>query len=643
MKVLDFGLAKAFQPDASDPTLSQSPTISLTAAATQMGMVIGTAAYMVPEQAKGLVVDKRADIWTYGAVLFEMLTGKKLFEAKDVSEMLASVLIKDPDISSIGQHVPVHLRSVIRQCLVKDPRKRLRDVGDVQLAMEGVFAVQPPPIADTIVPGRSRQGWSVAFAAGFVLSALMGGLVWLLLDRPNPVLQVSRFVASAAPSVPIEITGIHPDLALSRDGSRIAYRVGNPAKLYVRPVNRLEGAVRSEDDGNAPFFSPDGTWVGFVDLQTGLKRTSLRDGVTTTVASLDGAVRGASWGSDDRIVFTTVDGQVFRVPAVGGTPEELDLAGAESDHYRWPHVLPGGDAALFSYGSSDLGFGGTGQIVAVDFGTNEPRVVVPNGTQPRYLATGHIAYVYEGTMWVIPFDIDRLQVTGEPVPMVEEVSQKNSGAANFDVADNGTLVYTSSQGTALARSLVWVDRAGREEPINVDPAPYDLPRLSPDGTQVAMEVEYAANMDIYVHDLARQTLTRITTHEARDVSPVWTPDGSRVVFGSNREGGGVFVAASDGSGTVTRYAPATIGEGRDPLTHAWASDEDTLVVCVSGGPTLGDIYTVMGVFPLLKHPLPVVVAFLLPATDTLDHRRVGNGTHRHGLLQEPMEELPAMA
>jgi len=230
--------------------------------------------------------------------------------------------------------------------------------------------------------------------------------------------------------------------------------------------------------------------------------------------------------------------------------------------------------------------------IPVDFGTKEQHVVVLNGTQPRYLATGHVAYVYEETIWVVPFDIDRLQATGDPVPMVEGVSQKNTGAANFDVADNGTLAYTTGEVVGrLNRSLVWVDREGREEPINAGSAPYDLPRLSPDGTQIAVEVESAENMDIYVYDLARGTSTGITTDEAHDASPVWTPDGSRIVFGSTREGGGAFVGAADGSGSVTRYAPATIGDGRDPLPHAWASDGETLVVYVSGGLTLGDIYT----------------------------------------------------
>ena len=284
VKVLDFGLAKAFQPDAGDPGLSASPTISLTAAATQMGMVIGTAAYMAPEQAKGLTVDKRADIWAYGAVLFEMLTGRKLFNAGDVSEMLASVLVKDPDISSIGSHVPAHIRSVVRQCLVNDPKERLRDIGDVRLAMKGTFETTLSTPSEAVAALR-LQVWQrpVAALTVVLLVAVITGLaVWSLMRPvlPSPG-SLARFVVITPPDGPLLRSPTQPEVAISPDGTRIVYASGTgPAatrQLYLRHVDQLDATpLRGTEGGDAPFFSPDGESVGFRDAGNTLKKGYIR-------------------------------------------------------------------------------------------------------------------------------------------------------------------------------------------------------------------------------------------------------------------------------------------------------------------------------------------------------------------------------
>ena len=309
MKVLDFGLAKAFQPDAGDPKLSQSPTISLTAAATQMGMVLGTAAYMAPEQAKGLTVDKRADIWAYGAVLFEMLTGRKLFDAGDLSEMLASVLVKDPDISSIGNHVPAHIRSVVRQCLVKDPKERLRDIGDVRLAFAGAF--EPPlPRADGVSGVPSVSAWQRATQLALVglAAAVVGGLTVWQWARPGPR-PVTRFALHLPGDLQV-VRGSGIEFATSADGRTVVF-AGDQAdrvQLYRHSLDRVAPeAIPGTDGAGTPFLSPDGHTVGFF-ADGDLRKVSLAGGAVATVIDALGQVRGAVWLPDDTIAFGTQQG-----------------------------------------------------------------------------------------------------------------------------------------------------------------------------------------------------------------------------------------------------------------------------------------------------------------------------------------------
>ena len=339
MKVLDFGLAKAFQPDAGDASASMSPTISLSAAATQMGMVIGTAAYMAPEQAKGLTVDKRADIWAYGAVLFEMLTGKKLFDAGDVSEMLASVLVKDPDISAIGTHVPAHIRSVVRQCLVKDPKERLRDIGDVRLAMKGAFEAPLAGAATGSARRRKVEGWLVA---GLIITIGVSVLMFFAgmgTGRSPEASRVGRFVIPTEDLAPISADSPGLDLTLSPDGSQIIYRdnfVGGEGQLNVRPLDelrsqRLEGAVGATD----PFVSPDGQWIGFMAAQRRtLMKVPMRGGRSEAIAEAPAVTRGAYWAADGSIIFGSALG-LFRIAPEGGAPERLTTLEEEGFH-GWP-------------------------------------------------------------------------------------------------------------------------------------------------------------------------------------------------------------------------------------------------------------------------------------------------------------------
>ena len=568
VKVLDFGLAQAFQPDAGDLSVSASPTISLTAAATQMGMVIGTAAYMAPEQAKGLTVDKRADIWAYGAVLFEMLTGKKLFDAGDVSEMLASVLVKDPDISSIGHHVPAHIRSVVRQCLVKDPKERLRDIGDVRLAMKGAFEPKvSAPTEPTVAPRLrlwQRPTVAAVMAAVLIAVGIAGGLAVWSLARPAPQ-AVTRF------EVPLRagesFTGIGRHIvAASPDGRHIVYATTDG--LSLRSLDQVAPVLVAGTDGSArePFFSADGQWIGFY-AGGQLRKVATSGGAPVTLGEANNPW-GVSWGTDDMILYGQGSDGIWRVPGTSGTPEVvITMEDGESAH--GPQMLPGGEWVLFTLRPQGVGLWDAAQIVMQSLVTGERVVLIEGGRDARYVETGHLVYALNGVVFAVAFDRDARQVLGGPVPLVEGVRDAPTitGAVQFSVARNGSLVYVpGSAGSGNVVSLVWVGRDGDEERIPAPPRAYDRPRVSPDGTRVAVDIADGDNTDVWIWDLARETLTQLTFDEGVDDFPLWTPDSARVVFRSRREGGGLFWKAADGTGQVER-----LKEGL-ARPYAWAAD-----------------------------------------------------------------------
>ena len=591
VKVLDFGLAKALQPEAGDPSMSLSPTISLTAAATQMGMVIGTAAYMAPEQAKGLPVDKRADIWAYGAVLFEMLTGKKLFDAGDVSEMLASVLVKDPDISSIGNDVPAHIRAVVRQCLVKDPKERLRDIGDVRLAMKGTFETTVSAAAEAVVSPR-LQVWQrplAAIAVPLFLVAVTGLAVWSLTRPPPPAPEpLVQFVLLTPPGGALRLVGFESEVAISPDGTRVVYASGfgfpQNRRLYLRQLGELDATpIRGTEGGYAPFFAPDGQSIGFRAVPGNpVKRVSVLGGPATTIVAPD-FVFGLSWGADDTIVFGSPNG-LMRVPAVGGDPEPLttiDPDQGETEH-RFPDVLPNLKGVLFTAWS---GSPEESRLAVVSLDTGTVSYLLTGGSQPRYSPTGHIVYGVGGTLWAVGFDADQLALTStNPVPVVENVNTTNSGAAYFALAGDGSLVYGLGGGVAggAPRSLVWVDREGREEPLAMPLRAYRSPSISPDGRQVAVDVFDAEGADIWLHDLERGTETTLTTDPALDAGPLWTPDGERVVFRSDREGQvALFQKLADTPEDAELIAAASDGSAIIQAT-GWADEGQTLLYWEAG-------------------------------------------------------------
>ena len=556
VKVLDFGLAKALDTTPQgDP--SQSPT--LTAAATQTGVILGTAAYMSPEQARGKPVDRRADIWAFGVVVYEMLTGARPFQGEDVSLTLASVMKSDVDVKRLPLDLPETLRTVLRRCLEKDPLLRIRDMGDVRLAMAGAF--ETTAVAATVVPAVSQpRAWRQAlpWVAGASL-AIVTGLAGWYMRAPTPP-RVGRFGISVPANNPLRIATNNTDVAISLDGTRIAYiaGIGNGQQLYVRSLHELQETPLASGDLFSPFFSPDSEWVGFYDRASGrtLQRVSVFGGPTVPIAQLSGVMIGASWRADDTIVFAIQSGGtgLLRVPAVGGEPEALTTPNESRGELRhgWPSFLPGGRALLYTV------FTGPtiedAQIAVLNLDTGEETVLLP-GSNPHYSPTGHIVYGAAGALMAVGFDLARLEVTASPVPVLDGVVIKDSGAVDFSLAEDGSLVYVAGAATAggtAQRTLVWVDRQGQEEPLSAPPRTYNTPRLSPDGTRVALEVR-GRERDIWIWDLARGTLTRLTFDPANESGAVWTPDGRHIAFGSELSGStNLFWKAADGTGSVER-------------------------------------------------------------------------------------------
>ena len=590
VKVLDFGLAKALDTTpAGDP--SQSPT--LTAAATQMGVILGTAAYMAPEQAKGKTADRRSDVWAFGAVLYEMLAGRRAFVGDDVSDTIVSVFRDDPDWSALSNEVPSRVRQAIGICLQKDSKQRVRDISAIRLAMEGAFETSSlsalgPSQGASAQSNSSWQAAALVVGASVVVALVTGFAVWNL--RPEPERRaVSRFEVLTAPTGPFRIQGARPEIAISPDGTRIVYGSGaggvSNRHLFLRRLDQIEAIpLRGTQGGDGPVFSPDGQSVGFV-ADNALKKVSILGGPAVTICDIDGGLRGISWGPDDTIVFSTTASQgLMTVSAAGGEPEVLTSVEEDEGNsaHRWPHVLPNGEGVLFVAGSSS----DTARLAVVSLETREVTYLLP-GSSPHYSPTGHIVYGVDGTLRAVGFDPNQWALTSEdPVPVVEGVNTRASGAADFSLSMTRSLVYVGGAGGGVGapqRTLVWMDRDGREEPVGLPAGAYQNARLSPDGRYVA--VDSAENGDVWIGELARGTLNRLTTDPAPDGRPLWTPDGARVVFDSNREGArGLFSKAFDGTGAADRLV--TIEEAAFINAHGWSPDGKNLVFFYGAGPDI---------------------------------------------------------
>jgi serine/threonine-protein kinase len=541
VKVLDFGLAKAIEQPAATSDPSNSPT--LTMSATRAGVIVGTAAYMSPEQARGAVVDKRADIWAFGCVLYEMLTGRQAFHGDTTSDILAAVLKEEPDWSRIQAKA----QPLLRRCLVKDPKRRLRDIGDAMPLLEG---------ASEVSPERRPWVWITASAALATALAITLGVSWLHANRVEPLHPLARLSVDLPPDITVSMRS-SPPLALSPDGGRIAVieqDAVHKQRLATRRLDQSEFAPLSGTEGaDKPFFSPDGQWIGFF-ADGKLKKIAVQGGVPVTLCDAP-SVWDASWGDDGKIIIipTYVGGGLLRIPSTGGAPAPVAKLNPETgERHVSPQVLPGSQAVLFgaSAGSFD-----DGNIDIFSFKTGERKTVLRGGFFGRYLPSGHLVYMRQNTLFAAPFDLSRLSVTGAAQPVLEDVSTLSRfGHANFAFSQNGTVVYVSTAGE-FPWSIFWLGSTGHTEPFQLPPGFYWTPRVSPDGSRLAfgMSNTPGGGADLWVHDLKRGATSRLTSRPGWNYWPVWTPNSKNIVFASvGSATRGLYWVRADGSGEAQR-------------------------------------------------------------------------------------------
>ena len=538
VKVLDFGLAKALEGSTAthnSGSLSLSPTVA-GPAMTGVGMIMGTAAYMSPEQAKGKPVDKRADIWSFGVVLYEMLTGRALFNGETASEVMASVIMQEPDLTALPPKVPPSLRHVIARCLVRDPKLRLRDIGEARLALAGADVMQPLTTKAHPSPHGTNR-WLMALSTGLVLALAATGFALWRVGGHAPSGAVIRFGVQPPEKTSLSLVA-KPNVALSPDGTLVVFvaLAQGETRLYLRsladvtsrPITGTEGATN-------PVFSPDGQAIAF--FAGGRLKTTTLEGVVATVgeAGLDGDPRGIAWLPDDTLVFASIAGGPLQQVRSSGGPTHaittLDEKKGERTH-RWPAALPNGKVlfTVGTLGSPDNYDRAT--IEAVDPKTGTRTVLLESASSARYAASGHLLFVRESILYAVPFDPDSLTTRGTPVQVLRGINgDTTTGASHFAVADNGTIAYAPGTALAAASRLMWVDRQGKAEPIALPQGLYFDPRLSPDGTHVAVtwQTLTAGNGDIWVSDLTRKTFTRLSFSEGA-VSPVWSPDGRTIYY-----------------------------------------------------------------------------------------------------------------
>ena len=599
VKVLDFGLAKALD---TTPTGDPSESPTLTAAATPMGVIMGTAAYMSPEQAKGKAADRRSDVWAFGAVLYEMLTGRRAFGGDDVSDTLVSVFRDDPDWSSLSDDVPPSVRGAIQVCLQKDPKQRVRDISAVRLAMDGAFetTVEAPSGAVAVPALRTWQRpvpavltlLLVAAATAFVVGGQTRGLF-----GPE---EAVRFVITPSQIAPLFPITQARNVAISTDGGAIIYAAGegpsDTPQLVIRALDQLEEVpLRGTDGGVGPFFSPDGQWVGFGDRgYTTLRKVPIFGGPPATIYESPAVIRGATWSTNGRIIVGTAAG-LFRIADDGNEEPEVlttvDTEGGENGHF-WPSLISGANAVVFVV-SSGLTLT-TGQLAILRLDTGAVTRLGLGGVSPSYVSTGHLVYAdADGSILAVPFDPVRLEVTDNPLLVLENVQVMNGGGAAFAVSEEGRLVYVAGAPQGSRRGvLVWVDRDGVEESINADARAYAYPRISPDGARILVTTRDQAG-GIWIWDTVRENLTALQL-EGRPLYGHWTPDGRRVVFRTSggQTGANLFSIAADGTGSLDPLAQigstfqvnAVTPDGRGVVFSAAGSDlsPDLFVLWLDG-------------------------------------------------------------
>lgn len=541
VKLLDFGLAKELAPIAED----RVSTLTIE------GTVVGTTPYMSPEQARGAPIDQRTDIWAFGCVLYEMVSGRRVFDGATRSDVLAAIIARPPDWSALPVETPAPIGRLLRRCLEKDPRNRLQHIGDARFELREALESEAVPVHGAAgVVARATRGRAARHRRIWLAAAatILIATIWLVARRTGPE---PNSVTVRSSIGPIDAPSSQPfglrHLAVSHDGSRIAYVSGR--QLYLRRMDRTQSVPLSPQFITVanPFFSPDVKSVAFTTFYD-LNKVSVDGGAVTRIASFNGRNFGGTWGPDGTIIFATQAG-LFRVSDQGGEPQQLIAPDQDGLLLVWPELLPDGHSLLFTRlpaGSVDAA-----EIVLLDLKTSSSRVVVRGGAGAQFVPPGYLVYATSRGLRAIAFDATGGKALGDsvPIPDVDTRVAPDNGAADFAVSGNGTLIHFPPSAAALSQ-LLWVDVKGREDAIHIiPPARYGYPRLSPDGKRVALSMIEGGNRDVYVLDFERGSRIRLSEGANEDFLAVWSADGRRVYYGSNRGGFHIYSRAADGTGS----------------------------------------------------------------------------------------------
>jgi serine/threonine-protein kinase len=552
VKILDFGLAKAMDAPGLPEVLSvngPSPTPRTD------GMIIGTAAYMSPEQAKGKPVDRRADIWAFGVVLYEMLCGERLFKRESASEVVASVLRDPVSLDALPSETPPRLKRVIERCLDRDPKTRLRDIGEARIEIARIEAGSPDTAAfPGVSPATTRRPlmlpWGIAGAA--LIAVLLAWGPW----RPSRVQPPHKLLVSLGAEASLQ-TLWGPSPIFSPDGTTLAFvaqRAGRD-RLYLRRLDELEAIeLKDTDEADSPFFSPDGRWIAFFTPGK-LRKVSVTGGAVVDLCDAPSG-RGGTW-TGDTIIFTPTNGNglLMRVSAGGGTPSAFGTFNPGAVTQRWPQALAGGKGVLYTE-SSSVNVSDKASLVVAPLSGSPSKVILQGGYYGRYLPSGHLIYMQQGILFAAPFDLEKLQVVGRATPVIDNVeTNPNGGSAQLSFSPEGTLVYARVDPTRRAYPINWMARDGTLSTLRATGARWLTPRFSPDGKKVAMAIlEDKFQNDVWVYEWEKDTLTRVT-FGGKSRNPGWAPDGQSIVFTSDRDSAGinnVYWVRADGTGEVTR-------------------------------------------------------------------------------------------
>jgi serine/threonine-protein kinase len=569
VKILDFGLARAYADDGTSTStmeVSNSPTI--TAAMTQAGVILGTAAYMSPEQARGKTIDRQADVWSFGVVLFEMLTAQRLFGGETISDSIGAILHRDPDLDLLPA-VPPQVVTLLRRCLARDKRERLRDIGDARLELaDAKTAGDAAPAARH---KSSRTGW-IAAAVFAVTAAVLG---WLAIGRDT---------GPAAARVTLDtprnqaITLFHASwtrVRLSPDGQKVLHSGGEDFQLYLRDIDAFAGEpVPGTERARMYDFSPDGRWIAYM-AHSKLWKVAISGGAPVELCDTPQGP-GLAWGQDEIIFARGNGGGLWSVPAGGGEPRQistLDDSREETSH-RWPHVLPDGRHLLFSIKTDRISTFDDAQIGLLELDTGEIRVLLTGGMQPQYSRTGHLVYGRDSQLFAVPFDLKTLTVAGTPSPVLDGVVTIGiNGATQSTLGADGSLAYLAAEGDLNDYELVWLNLSGGTTPLPISRTDLFQLSLAPDGQRVAGLIP-EANDKIHYYDIQRQTMTRLTNTPGNDGAPVWSPDGSLVAYQNDRGGSwDLFVIQADGGAPGRRL---TSGPANN-VPVSWTPDSQRIL------------------------------------------------------------------